>query len=312
MTSIPQPQRALLLQYLAYSLICGGIFSAAWPSLRSAMTDEAETTTPKPHVLSAVNVGLSVDLPQQNLEGKPALECGLKLLRVGFEQLQRTSDYTGTFHKQERVDGILDEGSVIEVKSRHQPLSFYLKWRKGDRGRELIFVEGENDGEMLVRLGGIRGRMLPVLKIDPNGETAREKTRHDISHMSLLTITNRVIEYREEDLSRTDGIMCRLIANGAESGHDQNRPIRVIVEYERPGISGEYRKTINDIDRQTLLPLTIKTYGWPEPGQDIPDEDLDQETLLEFYEYSELRFDQNLTDEDFSTANSEYSFQRRR
>ena len=40
------------------------------------------------------------------------------------------------------------------VKVRHEPFSIYLKWLSGEVGREVLYVDGANDGEMFVRSGG--------------------------------------------------------------------------------------------------------------------------------------------------------------
>ncbi len=240
------------------------------------------------------------------MAGKEAIECDLKLLREGLRLLEQTADYAGTFRKQERVDGILDPGSLIQVKGRHEPFSLYLRWLEGDKGRELLYVENERDGEMLVKLGGLRGRFLPTLKIDPNSEEVRQRVRHHVSHLSILNLTRQVLEHCEQDLTRHAGIRCELHAKNAKE------PIRVMTEYANPETGGEYRKALHFIDRATLLPVKILTYGWPQPDQDFPAAELDAETLLEHYEYSDLQFDLPLGNADFDENNPQYSFHPRR
>ena len=85
-----------------------------------------------------------------------------------------------------------------------------------------------------------------------------------------------------------------------------------VLEVDSPEVGGEYRKTMHWIDRQTLLPVRILTHGWPDEGQTIAAKDLDAETLLEDYEYSDLKFDHAFTDLDFSEENPAYSFRKRR
>jgi hypothetical protein len=245
-----------------------------------------------------------VPLPTENLEGIAALKCDLRLLREGLRLLEQTADYTGTFRKQERVNGVLDEGSLITVKGRHQPFSLYLKWLEGDVGRELLYVEDQNDGEMLVRLGGLRGRFMPTLKLDPDGDLVRDKVRHHVSHLSILKLTRQVVEHREQDIEKLAGIRCEMQAANAGEW------IEVSTFYETPEAGGEYRKSMHCIDRETLLPVKVQTYGWPELGQKIPADKLDDETLLEHYEYSDLRFDHNFGDEDFHENNPQFRFRR--
>lgn len=309
MTTFPQRPRISRVQLLASGLMFGGVFSICLPWLLSAIVQPKVERVPLTVTPASYVMRPTVDLPTKNLSGEEAVRCNLKLLRAGFEQLKKTRNFTGTFSKQERVDGILDEGSVIQVLSRHEPMSFYMKWLEGDPGRELLYVEGENEGEMLVRLGGIRGRLMPVFKIDPDGPTAREKTRHHLSHMSILYFTQTVLEHCEQDLNRLPGVKCELIVEGHDESADW---ICVATEYENRNVAGEYRKTIHYIDRETLLPLKVKTYRWPREGQSFSAEELDPETLLEDYAYSDLQFDLPLTDEDFRQENPKYNFVKSR
>jgi hypothetical protein len=306
MSSVTHSHRLGRIQILAAALMCGGICAVSLPWLLTAFAEFPQPAAGPSSNITPTRFEAAVPLPTRNLQGKEALLCDFELLREGLRLLEQTADYTGTFRKQERIDGVLDKGSLIQVKSRHEPLSLYLKWLKGDTGRELLFVKNERDGEMLVRLGGIRGRLLPALKIDPDGDLARQKVRHHISRVSILNLTRQVVEHSERDLHQSAGVRCELLAE------DSEKPIRVIREYESPKVGGDYRKAMHFIDRGTLLPVKILTYGWPEEGETIPQEELDAETLLEDYEYSDLQFDLPLSDEDFSEHNPGYSFHRGR
>ncbi|MCA9068180.1 MAG: DUF1571 domain-containing protein [Planctomycetaceae bacterium] len=307
MTIFPRRPRLSRVQFVASGLMVGGVFSICLPWLLSGFVEPKVERIPLAIIPTNYVARPKAVLPAENLQGEKAVRCSLELLRAGYEQLQTTRNFAAVFHKQERVDGILDEGSLIQVLSRHEPLSFYMKWLEGDAGRELLYVDGENDGEILVRLGGIRGRLLPVFRIDPDGETAREKTRHHISHMSLLNFTRTVIQHCEEDLNRLTELECKLIVDGPQSSE---KWICVYTQYKKPGVAGEYRKTIHFIDRKTLLPLTVRTYRWPQAGQSISAEKLDGETLLEDYSYSDLHFNLPLTDADFRSDNPKYNFEK--
>jgi hypothetical protein len=65
-----------------------------------------------------------------------------------------------------------------------------------------------------------------------------------------------------------------------------------------------------DIDKELALPVNVATFGWPEPGESIPADRLDEATLIEHYRYSQIRVDTQLADGDFDRANREYSFRR--
>lgn len=304
MTALRPPQPFRRMDFFASALFCGGVFSMSLPWLLSAITD-----IPSPLVMPAGQSDLNpqIALPTRDLHGQAALECDLRLLKEGLRLLEQTKNYSGKFTKQERINGILDAGSVIQVKGRHEPVSLYLKWLKGDVGRELLWVEGERNGEMLVRLGGIRGRLLPALLLNPDGDAAKEKVRHHVSSVSILNLTRKVVAHCEQDQALTKDIECELIANASSEAGDF---IQVTTRYKTPDIGGEYRKTIHNIDKHTLLPVRVITYGWPDEGQEIAAENLDAETLLEDYEYSDLKFDHPFTDLDFNENNPDYKFHK--
>ena len=86
------------------------------------------------------------------LTGRMALLMNQLLLEKGCRLLDTVPDYTATFSKQEYVGGSLSDNQVINLKCRHQPFSVYMKWVVGDKGQELLYVDGENDQKMLVKM----------------------------------------------------------------------------------------------------------------------------------------------------------------
>ena len=51
-----------------------------------------------------------------------------------LEQYKQVSDYTCTFYKRERVDGVLLPYQVMEMKARTQPFSVYMRFVRPARG----------------------------------------------------------------------------------------------------------------------------------------------------------------------------------
>jgi hypothetical protein len=84
----------------------------------------------------------------------------------------------------------------------------------------------------------------------------------------------------------------------------------VVIEYDRPEQSPDYRKTLHYFDRETELPVLVKSYGWPEavPGADPAR--LDETTLVEQYAYTNIRLNAGLADREFDRDNPRYTFSR--
>jgi hypothetical protein len=206
------------------------------------------------------------------LEGDYALLLNILLLEKGAHDLARVSDYTATFSKQEAVDGVMGDPQVMFLKLRHRPFSVYFKWLEGDVGRELLYVDGQNDGNMIVRLGGLNERL------------ANDRRKY----------------------CGRNGAHCRM----DEQVLDDRTCYRFTLEFDSPAIHESYRRSVQFIDKELSLPVCIKNYGWPEASSDAAAADLDEATLIECYRYTDIRLDQQLADADFDRGNREYRFRR--
>jgi hypothetical protein len=71
-----------------------------------------------------------------------------------------------------------------------------------------------------------------------------------------------------------------------------------------------YRKSIQYLDRELGAVIQVANYTWPELGQSLDPATLDDATFIEYYKYSEIVADAQLSDSDFDRSNSEYHFRR--
>jgi hypothetical protein len=237
-----------------------------------------------------------------------AMLMNMVLLEQGRRRLAETPDYTCTFFKQERIGGELGDGQSIELKLRHKPFSVYMKWLSGDKGREVLYVDGVDDNRITVHPGGWKARFMPALKIDPEGTLALSEARHPVTMVGLVNLCDQIIGRRKAELSHHDPVRCRLVEN--ETAND--RPCYCFIStYLDRKRSEEYRKSLQFVDKEWLLPVCVKNYGWPEAKQACEDEKaLDEATLIEHYAYSELQLNQQLASKDFDRGNETYGFRR--
>lgn len=238
-----------------------------------------------------------------------ALKLHVALLEIGKHRLEHFPDYTATFIKQEKVDGAdLQELQTIQLKLRHKPFSVYMKWLEGgDVGRELLYAEGQYDDKLQVRLGG-RKKLLPVLKLEPTSSMAMKESRHAATNMGLLNLTELILEHRKSDLTLSKGVSWEMVPDQKFMNHVCDC---WVVEYDSRDVSPVYRKTITYIDKETSLPISIKNFGWPDETVSADDPSaLDEATLIEYYGYTDIKFEHRLTDADFDKGNTEYTFKR--
>jgi hypothetical protein len=236
-------------------------------------------------------------------KARQTLQRKLTLLDAGIKFLRQMPDYTAQFTKQELVDDELTDEQTIFMKVRHEPFSVYLKWITGETGREALYVEGLNDGEMLVRSGGWKSR-LGTLSIDPNGSLAMREARYPVTKAGLLELALMIQEYHQKDLELTNYSRCEQLE---DQEFDGRKCACYFIEYKDPSVSPTYRKSITLIDKEWSVPLYIKNYTWP--TQDLAEatgDALDEATLIEFYSFADVKFRQQLANRDFDRENEEY------
>ncbi len=254
----------------------------------------------------AISAETVADPATEAADNSPLAPLHQKLARLaaGRKFLEQVPDYTATFCKQELVDGELLEEASIQFKCRHQPFSVYLRWDSGDEGRELIYVDGANDGEMIVHGGGWKKR-LPALSISPNSSLAMAESRYPITKVGLLELIKTIQDVHAADLEKQNISRCAQLADQEFEG----RMCSVFqVEYRDAASSPVYRKSLVMLDKEWNVPVYTRNFGWPDAHQQLAAEELDEATLIEFYTYSGIQFRQQLASNDFDRGNEDYSF----
>ncbi|QDT63782.1 DUF1571 domain-containing protein [Calycomorphotria hydatis] len=251
---------------------------------------------------------IRTELLSNPLNGRDAVLASITLINEGLSRLGKVDTYTAEFFKHEAVDGYMSEPQTVEMKVRQEPFGVYMRWLTTHPGRELLYLEGENEGRILVQPGGWRGRILGALNLDPEGSMAMGDSRYPITTAGLDNFAKRVLEYRETDTGRTSGFECEMLATTS----DTNRSIyEFVINYATPDDLKEYRKSIVRIDQDLLLPTHVINFSWP--FDDTPEgESLDDRTMVEHYRFENVDCTIHLADAEFDQTNEAYAFQRRR
>jgi len=236
------------------------------------------------------------------------LQSVCDLLKSGRERFGQIPAYRATFNKRERIGSDITDLTTLELKVRHQPFAVYLKWLQGSGvGKEVLYADGENNGSMVVRLGGVRGRLIPAFKLDVDGPLAMHESRYPVTKAGILGLADSLIAHREQELREQVYARARREPDASCDG----RPCAVFLfEFDDKDRSPDYRKSIQYLDRQWHVPLQVENFGWPDSGQHLEGAALDEATLIEYYKYSNIVADGRLTDDDFNPSNPEYRFRR--
>jgi len=205
----------------------------------------------------------------------------------------RVSDYTATFIKRERVQGVLGDQEVMQLKYQ-KPFRVYLRWPTGPKeGREVLYVAGANGNRLLVYDPSGIQRFFTLL-MSPRDARAMRASRHPITEIGIGKLIELIAQNARRAWARGD---LRLIDHGA--GEESGRPVR---RYE--GIlpddpaNGYFCASLGlAIDRELGLPVGAQIYEW-------------DGSLVGDYAYTDLRVNPGLVLREFDPAKPAYQFPR--
>lgn len=227
------------------------------------------------------------------LTGKIALKASQQQIERGKQFLSGVVDYSAQFKRQERIDGNLLDAQAMNLKVRHEPFSLYMKWTEGDKGRQLIYVKGQNDDKVLVQIGGVPGRLTGALPLSPDDPRIMAESRYPATCAGLMELTKIILSHHETDLKRDKGIVAEI----RDGESFDNRPCYLTsIVYENPEVNKHYHKSLILIDKEYSLPVSIKNFTWVE-GKGAADNG--DHNLIESYSYTGLQLNAQLSDNDF-------------
>ena len=233
-----------------------------------------------------------------------AIKFSLLLLKDGGRFIDNIDNYRVSFEKRERIGGDIGDVEVMDVKVRHTPtFSIYMKWKNGDTGRQVLYNDEYDDKMMIVKLGGLKGRILPPLKLNPLGTEATAGARYPVTEAGIAGMIRQMITHRENDLRHGQGVECVRLANLV---FDERECYCFKYEYSAREFNELYRKSVVLMDSRFHVPLKVTNYTWSDNAEGLTPEALDEMTLIEDYAFRQLDLGAQLVAEDFSRDNPAY------
>lgn len=264
----------------------------------------------QPQILSAaVSTPGQIDLPEtiseQPSSAEETLKLKVRLLERGRDWLLQRPGYVAHFQKQEVVDGELLDEQAMFLKCRHEPFSVYLLWDRGNVGREVLYIEGENNGKLLAHDGGWKSR-LPTMALKPDSNLAMQDARYPVTAAGFLGLINIMLTTHRQDLDQSCFATCE---QRPCTGPGERPCLEFTTRYKNPVASPIYRKSITRIDKEWSVPIETRHFEWPKKASSGSEEDLDQTTLIESYRFDEIDFSYQPQAADFDRTNPEYQLQ---
>lgn len=223
------------------------------------------------------------------------LRPAIRIARGSLEKLQSVRDYEAVLTKRERINGELQH-EVMRIKFREEPFSVYLKFGGENAGREVLYVEGRNQNNILAHEGSGLKALVGTVSLAPTSPEVLAASRHSITDIGLRNMLRMIIE-RWEDEADYGEVEVQYYHN-ARLG--ERACLVVECTHPRPRRQFRFHMTRLFIDKETQLPVRVENYGFPMAGAMAP--------LEEEYTYSELRTNVGLTGTDFDRNNPSYAF----
>lgn len=279
-------QNLATLRHLGLSLlftVCGGV---------AAFSQQPQPVAPEAKVASRVAMDMTQVANEHPL--MPVIRWAEKE-RPRIEQIE---DYTALLTKQECIDGVVQEAQVMEVKIRHKPLSFYLKFRypKAMNGQEAILVKGQNNDKIVGHGVGVQ-RAVGTLHLDPEGPIAMRGNKYSMVNLGVLTLIDKLLEVGRQD-SKYGECEVKYYENVKVADRDC---LLIQVLHPVPRKNFMFHEARIYVDSELNMPIRYESYDWPKKQGEAP-------MLIEAYTYQNLKLNVGLKDIDFDPANPAYKY----
>jgi hypothetical protein len=159
----------------------------------------SQLVRPSPTTVAFANLPMG----EQPQVAEHPLAGALRIAEKSMENINKNvKDYTCTMIKRERIGGAVTDPEYMYVKVRHQPFSVYLNFLKpaDEQGREVIYVEGRNNGKMTAHEGsGLKARFGAV-DLNPTSAMAMQGNKYPITQLGVKNLVRRLLEVGTQDM----------------------------------------------------------------------------------------------------------------
>ena len=228
--------------------------------------------------------------------GEHPLKAAIKLVAQAHEAASELGDYQAVFTKREMVNGRM-YASQMQMKLRQEPFSVYLRFINPEHaGREVLFVEGRNNNQMLAHDTGLKA-LVGTVALDPQGQMALAEARYPVTRIGMKNLSKGIMTQweRESEFGESEVKYYPEAKLGEQ-------PV-LVIESSHPTPRKQFRFALTRLwlDKETRLPVRVQQYDFPAaPGG--------QPVLVEEYTYTNVEPNVRLTDADFDQRNPAYQF----
>lgn len=266
------------------------------PADARGKTNKEVPQTARAEAPAAKTNGSAQDLPVPPIDEKHPLYLPLVEAYKARAALEDVKDYEAEFTKRELIGRRLVK-TTMAMKVREQPFSVYLKFLDAHAGREVIYVEGQNQNNIVVHEVGIRA-IVGTLSLPPTGPDAMTDNKYPVTMIGMRTLIDKIIKQWETE-GKLGEIKTQKYPNAKlPSGED-------CIAYESmhptPRNQFPFHITRLWIEKKTGLPIRVEQLGFPTKNSKSP-------PIVEEYTYGKIKTNVPLGDRDFDPKNPRYAF----
>jgi len=230
--------------------------------------------------------------------GEHPLMPVLRWAQSGLRDAEKIQDYSATLVKRERIKGKVGNYEYLFVKIRHKPFSVYLQYLDPPevKGREVVYVEGRNDGKMWAHGTGWE-KTFGTVSLNPTGVWAMRGQLYPLTEIGILTMVRRLVEVGEHDSKFGE---CEVKYYRGAKVEDR---VCTCIECIHPVPRRDFlfHKAQIFVDDELNLVIRYASYDWPKAQGQKPE-------LIEEYSYLNLKLNNGFGDADFDIQNPNYNF----
>ncbi len=249
---------------------------------QTAAAPQAQAAAPS----SPAPPAAAFDFAQQ--PGEHPLAPIIRVCKACLDHVDRDiPTYSCTLVKRERLQGELGDPQTIDLKVRNSPFSVYMSFVKPHTGREVLFVDGQNQNDLIVREAGLLG-FAGKINLDPQSTTAMSEQKYPITRVGIRNLLAELIQHFQSDTKYTESEVA------VNPKAELNKRPATLVQVTHPVPRQNFRSHIARIyfDNELHVPIYYDAYMWP--GQEG-----EQPPLEESYWYTNLKVNAGLTARDF-------------
>ena len=230
-------------------------------------------------------------------EPKPAIAPALEAARGSREALRKIPGYTCTFSKQEQLKKGAAIRHTMSLKFRREPFSVYLKYVDPSAGREVIYVEGRNNGKLQVHEASGLASLIGTISVSPTGNEAMKENKYPLTMIGMEKMLERFIADWEESQKHAD----TKVQHYPQAKLGEVECLMYEVAHPEKREPFKFHMSRVYFDKKTLLPIRAEQYAFPAKSGAQP-------LLVEEYTYSDVKADASLSETDFDVKNEKYGF----